>query len=162
MFPINRVNILAPKVKPTQFLRLISLKPNFSKYKLKEQPPGFVVGTVNDAYVPPEPNLFHGGHHWSYEKIVTGALIPLTVAPFIFGTEIPIVDTAFGVTCLLHAHMGIKSCIIDYIPKRVYGIWHTYASRLLTLGTSLGFYGIYELETSSNGIFELLKNLWGA
>lgn len=162
MFSITKLNKIGLPVRPTQLIRPISLKPDFSKYKLKEQPPGYVVGTVNDPYVPPAPDFFHGGHHWSYEKVVTGALLPLTIAPFIFGTEIPIVDAAFGVTCLFHCHMGMKSCIIDYIPKRVYGIWHTYATRLLTLGTSLGLYGIYQIETTYNGIFEVIKSLWAA
>lgn len=149
-------------IKSIGFKRLLSLKPNFSKFKLKPQPPGYVVGTVNDAYVPPESNYYEGGHHWSYEKVVTGSLIPLTVAPFIFGADIPIVDTAFCVTCLFHSHMGLKSCIIDYIPKRVYGIWHTYASRLLTLGTSVSLYGIYLLETEANGLFNIISGVWNA
>ena len=162
MFPVSRFGVIVSKVKPVQFIRPISLKPNFSKYKLKEQPPGFVVGTVNEPYQAPEPNYYHGGHHWSYERILAGALVPLTVAPFILGTEIPILDTAFGVCCLFHSHMGLKSCIIDYIPQRVYGVWHKYASRLLTLGTAVGLYGIYEIETTYNGIFDILKNLWSA
>lgn len=162
MLAINRLNIISSKVKPIDFIRPISLKPNFSKYKLKKQPPGFIVGTVNDAYEPPEPNHYHGGHHWSYERLVAGALVPLSVAPFILGTEIPMLDTTFAVCCLIHSHMGFKSCIIDYIPQRVYGIWHTYASRLLTFGTAVGLYGIYEIETSYNGIFDIIKNLWMA
>lgn len=164
---MNRLNIIGTKVKPTRLiynstLRPLSLKPNFSKYKLKEQPPGFVVGTVNEASPSPPPDHYHGGYHWSYERLLAGTLVPLTIAPFILGTEIPILDTTFAVTCLFHSHMGLKSCIIDYIPQRVYGIWHTYASRLLTLGTSVALYGIYVVETTHNGIFEIIKSLWAA
>lgn len=142
-------------------IRLISLKPDFSKYKLKEQPPGFVVGTINEAYVPPPPNFYHGGHHWSYEKIVTGAIVPLTIAPFL-GFVDPMIDYSFCVAVLSHCHMGLKSCIIDYIPKRVYGVWHTFASRLLLLGSTVSLYGIYLLETDHNGLFSLLSEFWSS
>lgn len=145
-----------------QFLRSISLKPDFSKYKLKQAPPGNIVGTVNDAYVPPVSNYYEGGHHWSYERLVSGAMIPLTIAPFIFGTDIPMLDATWAVTALLHCQMGLKSCIIDYIPKRVYGIWYKYATRLLNFGTAVGIYGIYVIETTQSGVFNLLASIWGA
>ena len=34
------------------------------------QPPGFIVGTVNDAYVPPGPKKFEGSLHWTSERAV--------------------------------------------------------------------------------------------
>lgn len=142
--------------------RQISLKPNFSKYKLIPQPPGNIVGTVNDPYVPPSPSFFEGGYHWTYERAIAIGLIPCSIAPFIVGTDIPMIDYIFSVLLLAHCHTGIKSCIIDYIPQRVYGIWHKIASRVLTLGSCMGLYGIYVLETTSNGIFELIRSLWGA
>lgn len=160
--PGLRLGLTSINPSTSLVLRSISLKPDFSKYKLKEQPPGFVVGTVNEAYTPPEANFYEGGHHWSYERVVAGALVPLTIAPFILGTEIPMIDTIFSVTVLAHSHMGLKSCIIDYIPKRVYGVWHKLASKLLTLGSCVGLYGIYVMETTLGGLFELLKALWSA
>ncbi|KAK6462050.1 membrane anchor subunit of succinate dehydrogenase [Scheffersomyces coipomensis] len=140
--------------------RSISLKPDFSKFKKIEQPAGHVVGTVNDAYVAPPARFSEGGYHWAYEKIVTLSMIPTMMVPFIFGPEYPMIDYIFSVLLLFHCHAGFKSCIIDYIPQRVFGIWHKIASGVLTMGSAVSLYGIYLLETSGNGIFELVRNLF--
>lgn len=158
--PINllKSNLLGLK---TLGIRSISLKPDFSKLKKIEQPPGYIVGTVNDAYKYPMMNHYEGSYHWAYERAISIALIPLALTPF-FGIEHPLLDTTFCMALMFHCHSGIKSCIIDYIPKRVYGVWHNVASGLLTAGSFFGIYGIYVLETANNGIFDLLGHLWGA
>lgn len=142
--------------------RSVSLRPDFSKLRLKKSPPGNIVGTVNDAYIPPPANHYEGGHHWTYERLISAALVPLLVTPIVAGVEHPLLDVSFCLTLLFHVHAGLKSCIIDYIPKRVYGVWHTFASGLLTLGSFVGMYGVYVLETTENGLFALMKALWGA
>lgn len=129
------------------------------KYRKIEQPAGNIVGTVNDAYRPPAPNHYHGSHHWTYERLLAMGLVPLTAAPFL-GVTHPIVDTTFCLSVLFHSHCGFKSCIIDYIPERVYGVWHRHASRLLTFGSFVSMYGIYVIETEANGIFPLIRSLW--
>ncbi|KAK7684188.1 hypothetical protein QCA50_012834 [Cerrena zonata] len=46
------------------------------------QPPGFIVGTVNDAYVHPAADKFHGSRHWASERIVAvGVIISFNLAP---------------------------------------------------------------------------------
>lgn len=140
--------------------RTLSLKPDFSKLRKTPQPPGFVVGTVNEAYVPPPVNHYQGGYHWTYERAVSIAMVPLAMTPFVAGVEYPMIDTAFCCGLLFHCHSGLKSCIIDYIPKRVYGVWHGMASKLLTLGSVVSLYGIYVLETANNGLFDLIRSMW--
>lgn len=140
--------------------RCLSLKPYFSKLKKIPQPPGFVVGTVNDAYVHPTPNHYEGGYHWTYDRVVAIAMVPMALTPFVAGVEYPIIDTMFSCGLLFHCHSGFKSCIIDYIPKRVYGVWHGLATKLLAFGTAVGLYGIYVLETANNGLFDLIKSVW--
>lgn len=162
MLRLNPILTRRSLFRPQVFSRCISLKPDFSKLKLKEQPPGYVVGTVNDAYVPPEPDHFHGGYHWTYEKIITIAMIPLFITPFAAGAEYPLVDSIFSVLLVFHCRAGFESCIIDYIPKRVYGVWHKMALYLLDAATGLSLYGVYVLETENNGIFDLIQKLWGA
>lgn len=153
-----------PILTPSQiiFTRNLKLKPDFSKFKLIQQPPGHIVGTVNDAYKPPVAEFYEGSYHWTYERAITISMLPLVMAPFIGGVEFPIIDAAASTLLLFHCHAGIKSCIIDYIPKRVYGVWHKIACKLLTLGTFVGMYGVYELETSNNGLFDLIRGIWGA
>jgi succinate dehydrogenase hydrophobic anchor subunit len=137
-----------------------SLKPDFSKYKLIKQPVGHIVGTVNDATPRVESDHFHGSYHWTYERSLAVALVPLTMAPFISGVDMPLVDSLLATSILMHSHIGFQSCIIDYIPKRVYGVWHTFAMRLLTFGTIVSFYGVYVMETSDEGLSNLIKKCW--
>lgn len=145
--------------------RLISLKPDFSKLKLTPSPPGGVVGNVNDAFKPPAPNHFHGSYHWDYERITAVSLLPLTGIPLYTalsgGVIHPLLDASLCVMLILHAHYGFMSCIIDYIPKRKFGVWHNMARGLLYGGSALAFYGVYDLETNNNGIVDLIANLWG-
>ena len=137
-------------------------KPLFSlsKYKLKPQPPGGVTGTVNDAYQHGMIDTYAGSAHWTYERLISVALIPLASLPLFQSPVNPILDAAFGVLLLFHCHMGFLSCITDYIPERVYGVWNKIARRLLSLGTFVGMYGVYVIETESNVIFDLVQQLW--
>lgn len=161
MFASRSVSSLG--VRPVAVgLRRLTLKPNLARFKLKELPPGNIVGTVNDAYVPPAPNHYEGGHHWTYERIVSSALVPLAAVPFVLGVHYPMVDATFCITLMIHCHAGFKACIIDYIPERVYGVWHKAATRLLTLGSWVGLYGIYLLETEANGLFDLCSRIFSA
>lgn len=156
---ITSVGLLKSSLKPSTS-RYISLKPDFSKFKKIEQPAGFIVGTVNEPYRIPLVSFYDGGFHWSYERMIAIGMIPLAMTPFIAGVEHPMIDSVFSVLLLFHCHAGFKSCIIDYIPQRVYNAWHGVASKLLTLGTFICMYGVYVLETSSNGLFDLMKGLW--
>lgn len=156
----NAVQLLTPKALVAS--RCLSLKPNFSKFKLNKGPPGNIVGTVNDAYKFPEPDHYHGSNHWTYDRILAMGLVPLTAFPFVMGVEFPMVDSIFCLTVLLHSYAGFKSCIIDYIPERVYGFWHRAAMKLLTLGTAVSLYGIYILETTENGLFDFVSKIYGS
>ncbi|SCV04457.1 LAME_0H18580g1_1 [Lachancea meyersii CBS 8951] len=144
--------------------RSISLKPKFEKLKLTPPPPGGVEGGVNDDLKKPEIDFFHGSYHWDYERITAVALIPLTMIPM-YGAiasnaMYPMIDTALCCTLLIHAQLGFTSCIIDYIPKRKFGIWHRLAMLTLYSGTAFGLYGVYELETNNNGLVDLICKLW--
>lgn len=148
--------------RPLVPLRALSLKPNFARFKKIEQPPGHIVGTVNDAYKIPLVSFYEGSYHWLYERLLSMGLVPMVAFPFVFGPHYPMVDTAFCLMVLFHSHCGLKSCIIDYIPERVYGVWHKMAGALLSLGSFVSMYGIYVLETSGNGLFDLLTKIWAA
>lgn len=143
-----------------RFLSFAALKPNLKKYKLIEQPVGLIVGTVNEPTPMPEVDYFHGAYHWSYERMLAVSLIPLTMTPFVANIDLPLIDSLMSVSVLMHSHIGFQACIIDYIPKRVYGIWHKYAMGLLTFGTVVSFYGIYLIETTDIGLTNMLKKLW--
>lgn len=158
-FTPTSIPLAKPGLNSVRRLRLI---PDWSKFKTIPQPPGYVVGTVNDAYKPPSPEHYEGSYHWTYERAISITMIPLVMTPFVAGVEFPMIDSIFSTLLLFHCHAGMKSCIIDYIPKRVYGFWYGAACKLLTLGTFVAMYGIYVLETTSNGLFNLVSSLWAA
>ncbi|ODV94823.1 hypothetical protein PACTADRAFT_76429 [Pachysolen tannophilus NRRL Y-2460] len=143
-------------------LKSLSFRPFLDSFKLIPQPAGHVVGSLNDPFVPPAADHVHGSYHWTYDRLMTVAMIPLSMTPFISGIAHPIIDAGLCSLLLLHCKAGFESCIVDYIPKRVYGIWHNIAMRLLQLGSWISLYGIYVLETESNGMFEFISSIWGA
>lgn len=125
------------------------------------QPPGYIVGTVNDAYVPPPAKKSEGSLHWTMERAVAIAMVPLAVAPFFTGAS-TLLDSSLATLMLYHVHSGFQACIIDYIPKRVYGSLHNYAMYLLAFGTGVAGYGVYQIENKEGGFASIIKKLWKA
>lgn len=161
--------LLRPSILHVQNFSLVSrnlsLKPRLPKlpsFKLNPEPAGNIIGTVNDAYVPPPMEMSEGSFHWAYERLITVGMAPLIVFPFIAGVDYPLVDAAMGSLILLHSRYGLQSCIIDYIPIRKFGNWHKLAMLLLNLGSFISLYGVYVIETEYNGICDLIGQLWHA
>lgn len=152
-----------PRFNLFQTSRNLSLKsglPKLASLKITPDPPGNIIGTVNDAYVPPAGDISKGSFHWAYERIVVLGMTPLIVFPFIAGVDYPIIDAALGSLVLLHSRYGLQSCIIDYIPKRKYGTWHKLAMLLLNVGSFVSLYGVYVIETEHNGLSDLIYKIW--
>lgn len=124
------------------------------------QPPGYIVGTVNDAYIVPPSSKSHGSYHWSVERVFSVALVPLAIVPFVTGSFAPALDAVFSTLILAHSFIGFQACIIDYVQERVYGKAHQYAMWLLTFGSFVSAYGIYQLEANDIGLTGLLAKLW--
>ena len=121
--------------RPASLIQARSLTIPF--VKTIPQPPGYIVGNVNDAYVSPASSKLHGSRHWTFERFIGVGLVPLTVSPFVFGSISPVTDSILSVLLLLHSYTGFQSCIIDYIPVRVYGKLHDYAMWLLSFGSGV-------------------------
>ncbi|KAH3675891.1 hypothetical protein WICMUC_002461 [Wickerhamomyces mucosus] len=126
------------------------------------QPPGYIVGNVNDAYVTPPSSRAHGSLHWNVERLISIGLVPLTIVPFVTGSFAPVLDATFSTLILAHSWIGFQACIIDYIPKRVYGAAHDYAIYLLSFGTLIAGYGIYALESKDVGLTGLLGKIFAS
>ncbi|PUU83328.1 CybS-domain-containing protein [Tuber borchii] len=124
--------------------------------------PQVIQGTVNDAAEIPDPNATHGSYHWSFERLISVALIPLTVAPFAAGSINPVTDAILGATIVIHSHIGFESMVIDYIPHRKYPTLRKGAMWALKGATLLVLVGLYEFETNDVGITEAVKRVWRA
>ena len=68
--------------------------------------PQVIDGTANDPAPVPKPSPTHGSYHWTFERAISVGLIPLTIAPFAYGSLNPALDAAFVATILLHSHIG--------------------------------------------------------
>lgn len=145
MLSVSRAG-LGRQFQPSTFARTSF----FARSFIIPQLPGGVAGNVNDAYVPPKPAKSHGSLHWTTERIVAVGLLPLVGSSFA-GSTSAILDTALAAFMLYHVHSGFQAIIIDYIPKRVYGPLHNFAMYLLTFGTGVAGYGIYEIEQKEEG-----------
>lgn len=157
--------INTPKLSLFNVSRNLSLKPRLPKlpsFKITPDAPGNIIGTVNDAYVSPEPEMSHGSFHWAYERMVVLGMTPLVVFPFVAGVDYPLIDATLGALLLLHSRYGFQSCIIDYIPLRKFGTWHKLSMFLLNIGTVVALYGVYVIETENNGLTDLIYRLWTA
>lgn len=124
--------------------------------------PQVVHGTMNDAAPIPHHSPTHGSYHWTFERLISVALIPLTIAPFTAGSLNPVMDSVLAATIVIHSHIGFQALIADYLPeKRVPKTlaFFKWGLRAATLTVAVG---LYEFETNDVGITEALKRIWTA
>ncbi|KAJ7465237.1 CybS-domain-containing protein [Mycena latifolia] len=120
-------------------------------------------GTVNDPTTFPTPSRMHGSHHWSFERLLSAALIPLTGAAFATSPSVhPVLDGLLGVSLVIHSHIGFDSMVVDYLHPRkfcVLGPLATWTLRSATVGVLLG---VYQFNTNDIGLTELISKVWSA
>ncbi|KAH6634188.1 CybS-domain-containing protein [Chaetomium sp. MPI-SDFR-AT-0129] len=124
--------------------------------------PQHVQGTVNDAAPVPEPSPSHGSYHWTFDRLVAGSLIPLTVAPFAAGSLNPTLDAILCATILIHSHTGFQNVIIDYLPQKRTPRARKFFMWGLNAATAVVGLALYEFETTDVGITETIKRIWAA
>jgi succinate dehydrogenase (ubiquinone) membrane anchor subunit len=109
-------------------------------------------GTVNDPVPVPESHKAHGSYHWTFERALSVALIPLIVTPFVTGTSTPVLDALIGTSVVLHSHIGFSAMITDYIPKHHYPKSRTVFTWGLRAATVVVLIGVYEFEVNEVGM----------
>ncbi|KAI9837026.1 MAG: hypothetical protein M1819_000675 [Sarea resinae] len=132
------------------------------KQELLSPGPQVVEGTANDAVPVPPSDASHGNYHWTFERLLSAALIPLTIAPFAAGSLNPLTDAILCGTIIIHTHIGFESIVTDYVPKRNFPKAHLlfwWGLRLATVVVAVGF---YEFETNDVGVTEAVKKVWKA
>ncbi|GMM49727.1 succinate dehydrogenase membrane anchor subunit [Starmerella bacillaris] len=157
-------SILSQSALPSIGIRSLSATPKrlvFEQFGVK-QPPGYIVGTVNDAVKLGKPDKVHGPYHWLFERIDILVFAPLIGYAISAGSLPPILDATMGLFLLAHMHMGFGSCITDYVPKRLFPKLGPLCFFLLGCGTAVSAYGLYKLETEEEGLVGAAKTLWRA
>ncbi|KAI0314942.1 mitochondrial inner membrane protein [Amylostereum chailletii] len=120
-------------------------------------------GTANDPTDFPTPSKSHGSYHWSFERLLSAGLVPLTAAAFASsGSAAPLVDGLLGITLVMHSHIGFDAVLVDYLHKRkfpILGPLSTWALRTATVGVLVG---VYQFNTQDIGLTELISKVWTA
>ncbi|OZJ04741.1 hypothetical protein BZG36_01804 [Bifiguratus adelaidae] len=109
----------------------------------------------------PEPNRVDGSFHWSFERGLSVALVPLISAQLIQGGA-PVTDMLLGVVLPLHCHLGFDSCITDYFDERKSPVLNklmTWTLRAATVGVLVG---CYQINTHDVGLTEMVGRAWVA
>ncbi|KAI4234290.1 MAG: hypothetical protein LQ349_003876 [Xanthoria aureola] len=122
----------------------------------------YIDAPLNDPAPVPPTSPTHGSYHWVFERAMSAALIPLTIAPFAAGSLNPVMDALLCAGIIIHSHIGFQSSIIDYVPDkrlpktRAFFWW---ALRAATVVVAIGF---FEFETNDVGVTEAIKKIWTA
>ncbi|KAJ6521339.1 mitochondrial inner membrane protein [Mycena vulgaris] len=120
-------------------------------------------GTVNDPTSFPPPSRTHGSHHWSFERLLSAALIPLTGAAFATSPSVhPVLDGILGVSLVVHSHMGFDSMVVDYLHPRKFPVLGPVATWTLRTATVGVLAGVYQFNTNDIGLTELIAKVWSA
>ncbi|KAJ3798270.1 SDHD, membrane anchor subunit of succinate dehydrogenase [Lentinula aff. detonsa] len=107
-------------------------------------------GTVNDPTTFPPPSKTHGSYHWAFERLLSAALVPMTVTAFATsGTNYPLFDGILGLSLIIHSHIGFP----------VFGPIIRWTLRAATVGTMVG---VYQFNTNDIGLTELIAKVWTA
>jgi len=121
-----------------------------------------IIELVNDPAPVPPPNPSHGSYHWTFERLVSVALIPLTIAPFAAGSLNPATDAILCGAILIHSHIGFESIVIDYIPNKRLPKTRLFFWWILRAATLTVAVALYEFETNDVGVTEAIKRIWNA
>ena len=116
-----------------------------------------IEGTVNDPVKVPEPHKSHGSYHWTFERALSVALVPLIVTPFVTGSSTPVLDALIGSAVIIHSHIGFDAMITDYIPKRRFPKSYLLFTWGLRAATAVVLIGIYEFQVNDVGMFPRLS-----
>ena len=108
------------------------------------------------------PSPTHGSYHWTFERLISVGLVPLTIAPFAAGSLNPLTDAILCGTLLIHSHIGFEALIVDYVPPKRLPKTRKLFDWGLKLATVVVGVGLYEFETNDVGLTEGIKRIWTA
>ncbi|RMZ84337.1 hypothetical protein DV738_g540, partial [Chaetothyriales sp. CBS 135597] len=166
--PLRHLSTPSVLKKPTAFSPVLAKAGRFAAFSTSTSqrimPPGpqVIEGTVNDPVRVPKPSPLHGSYHWTFERALSVALVPLTLAPFAAGSINAATDAVLVFVLLLHSHIGFQSCVTDYFSTTKHPKLRKFFDWLLNITTVLVAVSLYEFETNDVGLTEAIKRIWTA
>lgn len=125
---------------------------------------------MNDPTTFPAPSRTHGSYHWSFERLLSAGLVPLTAAAFFTtGSNYPVIDGLLGVSLIMHSHIGVclplhlssmkskltlfkfDQCLVDYLHPRKFPVIGKVATWTLRTATVATLVGLYQFNTNDIG-----------
>lgn len=79
-----------------------------SQRKILPPGPQVIQGGVNDPAPVPKPDPLHGSYHWTFERLLSVGLVPLTMVPFASGSLSPTLDAVLIFGIIVHSHLGFQ------------------------------------------------------
>ncbi|CAD6884000.1 unnamed protein product [Tilletia controversa] len=122
----------------------------------------YIDGTVNEPTTFPPPSPSHGSYHWTLERSLSIALVPLIAAGAAKHGASGILDGAIALSLVVHSHIGFDVIVQDYLHPRKYPVAGPIAAWTLRAATVGTLVGIYEFQTNDVGFTELIAKVWTA
>ncbi|KAI0069205.1 mitochondrial inner membrane protein [Artomyces pyxidatus] len=120
-------------------------------------------GTVNEPTTFPPPSKSHGSYHWSFERLLSAGLVPLTAAAFVTsGSTSPLLDGVLGISLVMHSHIGFDALLVDYLHPRKFSVLGPMLKWVLRATTVGVLAGVYQFNTQDVGLTELIRRVWTA
>ena len=116
LVPCTR-QLLFPRLSIVSQLSPFSTSP---PRKILPAGPQVIKGGVNDPAPIPRPDPLHGSYHWTFERILSIALVPMTAAPFAAGSVSPMLDAALIFGIIVHSHAGFQCVSGLMVLRRTY------------------------------------------
>lgn len=98
---------------------------------------------------------------WSVERVVSAALLPATLLPFLYTT--PATDALFCTLSVLHSHWGIEAIVVDYVRPSMFGgstVIPTISVALVWALSSFTLGALYYFNYTDVGLVNAIKMLW--
>lgn len=102
----------------------------------------------------------HGSYHWYFERFIATNTMVLLTAMIVLPETYTWVDLGLTAILPIHAHLGLSCIITDYLPKRKFPYIYRASMSLLTLGSLLTAYGLYQFNTNDIGISAFIRKIW--
>lgn len=103
---------------------------------------------------------FHGSYHWYFERIVAAGTMVTLGSMIALPSASHVVDASLMVLLPVHIYNGFSAVILDYLPKRKFGVVYTIFKGSLIVITGVAVFGLYKFNTENIGISEAVRKLW--